>query len=269
LQVREFDLAVNLDTSPLSAGLLSLARAREKVGFDLDERGRVRPLGDAARELLETSVFDDLKRANRRTYQEIVSGILGLEPPVGGVVLNLLPAEREAGRIFAIRNGLDECRLTVGVNTGGGGRWRYKRWTETGTVELIRRLRGELDAQVVLFGGPEEEERNARILEAAGPQVIDAGCRNSLRGFFSRLAQVDILVASDTMALHAALGLGKKVAALFGPTSAWEIELYGRGERVVAPVPCQCCYLNDCEVSPNCMDSITAERVMESLVRLL
>jgi len=264
-----FAFAVNLDTSPLSAGLLSLARAEEKAGFDLDEEGRVRPLGPEAESLLAMSVFDDVKRANRRTYQEMAAGILGISGPVGPPILELGEKDRLAAGEFVARRPLDPARPVVGFNTGGGGRWRHKRWTEKNTAAAIRRCRDQLGAQVILYGGPEEVERNARILAACGPGVRDAGCGNSLRAFFGLLELCDVLVTSDSLALHAAQALGKKVVVLFGPTSAWEIELYGRGERIVAPVDCQCCYLTDCAQRPTCMESIAPETVVEAVERLL
>jgi len=262
-------MAINLDTSSLSAGILTKTRSANKLGFDLDEKGKVHPLGESARELLEMSVFDDVKKANRLTYQEIIYRIIGLEPPAGEIILELTPQEKKFALEFAMREGLDENRLTVGFNTGGGGRWLHKRWTEEGTVKAIRHCLGELDAQVVLYGGPEEEDRNRRIMSAVGEQAHDAGCHNSLREFFALLNLSDILVTSDSMALHAAQGLGKKIVAFFGPTSAWEIELYDRGERVISPVDCQCCYLPDCDRSPTCMESITPEMVMDALARLI
>jgi heptosyltransferase-2 len=77
------------------------------------------------------------------------------------------------------------------------------------------------------------------------------------------------VVTGDTLALHVALGLEKRVVALFGPTSAAEIDLYGLGSKVVAPLDCVCCYNPVCDRSPSCMDSIGAERVYEQVVEQL
>jgi heptosyltransferase-2 len=65
--------------------------------------------------------------------------------------------------------------------------------------------------------------------------------------------------------MHLAIGLKKKVIALFGPTCAQEIELYGRGEKVVSPISCAPCYRRKCETSPTCMEAITAEEVMSKI----
>ena len=264
----EFSLAINLDTSPRAAGLLSAATAPVKQGFLLDELGQVKAANPEAEQWLEMSIFDDIKKANRETYQTIAARITGL-PSAGEIVLRLGEEEEEFARDFARKNGLEEGELRIGLNTGGGGRWEFKKWTREATLELARRCAGELGARVLLYGGPDEEARNKWIKSRAGDLLIDTGCRNSLPKFFSLLSLSDILVSSDTMALHAGLGLGKKVVGLFGPTSPWEIELYGRGRRVIAPVECQCCYLPTCRVKPNCMETITPDMVLEAVRELL
>ena len=264
-----FDLSINLDNSPLAASLQALVRAGEKRGFTLDDAGRVAPCGPEAEGWLEMSVFDEVKKANQKTCQTLIREIAGLPPPDGGIVLNLGPEELARGEKFARESGLRDGELTIGFNTGAGRRWRQKRWTREGTLALARLCRERLGAKLLLYGGPEEEERNAWLVREGGGIFIDTGCRNDLRTFFSLLNLSDLLVASDTLALHAAAGLGKKVVALFGPTSAAEIELYGRGEKVVAPVPCRCCYRTDCEVRPSCMESIDPETVFAAILKLL
>ena len=70
------------------------------------------------------------------------------------------------------------------------------------------------------------------------------------------------------MALHAALALGKKVVGLFGPTSAAEIEMYGRGRKLAGTVDCLCCYRGSCEQNPTCMDTLTPEIVFSAIKEL-
>lgn len=264
-----FDLSINLDNSPLASALQALVRSGEKKGFTLDGAGRVAPCGPEAEGWLEMSVFDGVKKANRKTCQTLVREIAGLPPPDGEIILNLSPAEIARGEQFARDRGLRPGDLVIGFNTGGGRRWRHKRWTREGTLALARLCRERLGARLLLYGGPEEEERNRWLVQEGEDLFVDTGCRNDLRTFFALLNLSDFLVTSDTLALHAAVGLGKKVVALFGPTSAAEIELYGRGEKVVAPVPCQCCYRTDCAVRPSCMESIEPETVFAAIRKLL
>ncbi len=264
-----FDLSLNLDTSPLSSSLQSLVRSGEKKGFTLDSAGRVAPCTPEAETWLEMSVFDDVKRANRKTCQTLIREMAGLPPPNGRIILNLSPEEVARGERFARASGLGEGDLVIGFNTGGGRRWKHKKWTRQGTLDLARLCRDRLGAKLLLYGGPEEEERNAWLVREGQGLFIDTGCRNDLRTFFSLLNLSDLLVTSDTLALHAAVALEKPVVALFGPTSAAEIDLYGRGEKVITPVPCRCCYRPDCDVEPDCMESIEPGTVFSALEKLL
>lgn len=274
LGVERFDLALCLDASPRSAALGSLARAKEKRGFGADANGRVFPFAPAARRWFLMGLFDDLKRANRRTYQDIVMEICGFGGLQQEITIRLTEEEKEFARRFAARAGIPsgsarERMTLVGLNTGSGRRWRMKQWPVGRCAELIRMLARDRGARILLFGGEEEKERNAAIRKAAGKALIDTGCGNSLREFIALLGLCDLVVTSDSLGLHAALGLGKKVVGLFGPTSAAEIDMYGRGVKVIADSDCACCYLRDCERRPSCMERITAGRVYAAVRGLL
>ena len=78
-----------------------------------------------------------------------------------------------------------------------------------------------------------------------------------------------VVVTGDTMALHVAAGLGKRVVALFGPTSAAEIDLYGRGTKIVTALDCACCYRRGCDVKPHCMDVIEVSEVFAAVIENL
>ena len=57
---------------------------------------------------------------------------------------------------------------------------------------------------------------------------------------------------------------------LFGPTSAAEIELYGRGSKIVPPgLDCLCCYLPRCDRVPHCQALIEPGVVLDAVRRWL
>jgi heptosyltransferase-2 len=270
----EFDMIVNLDASPESARIGTLARAARRIGFGFDPKGYVYPWHKEAVEWFEMGLFDDVKLKNRKTYQRIVSEICSLEGQDRSIHLYLLEAEKKWARDWAERKGLARDRQVIGLNTGAGKRWEHKKWTEEGFVDLVRLLRaspkaGTSPPQVLLLGGPEEGERNRRIAARLGEDVLDAGTGHDLREFFSLVDLCDLLVTGDTMALHVAVALGKKVVALFGPTSAAEIDLYGRGIKLASDAPCVGCYRMGCDVKPTCMERISAEEVFRAARTLL
>jgi len=276
LGVERFDLVLCLDAAPRSAALGSVARGRIKKGFGLDAHGRVFPFNLEAREWFLMGLFDDVKKRNTRTYQQIVMEICGLKGLDQEIVLRLTDEERAFARRFAERAGLPASGVksgkglkVVGVNTGSGSRWPMKQWPIPQCVDFIGGLLAEKRFNVLLFGGEEECARNRQIREAAGEGLIDTGCRNSLREFISLVDLCDVLVTSDTLGLHVAIGLGKKVVGLFGPTSAAEIDMYGRGVKIVPDADCSCCYRRTCSRTPSCMDMISADAVRGAVEKVL
>ena len=77
----------------------------------------------------------------------------------------------------------------------------------------------------------------------------------------------DGLVSLDSLAMHVGVGFKKKIVALFGPTAHMEVDLFGRGEKIVSDFECAPCYKNSCDLKPCCMDAIKPEQVPESVLR--
>jgi heptosyltransferase-2 len=208
---------------------------------------------------------DRLKLVNRASHAAIFASMLGIE--MGEPEL-ALPADAvaRAGR-FGAEHELTGHGPVIGLNTGSGGRWESKKLPEERTVELAAALAARGPATFLLCGGPEEEERNARIgrgLAARGMRWVDAGTRNTLLDFAARLALCDLLVTSDSLALHLAVTQKVPVLAFFAPTPAHEIELYGRGETVASTAPDYASYRADADTS-----TLTVARLLAPALRLL
>lgn len=271
LLARTFDRVINLDASKISSGLASLARSQEKIGFLLHEDGYVTASNIASEEWLRMGVFDDLKKANDRTYQDVMCSIIDITTDGMKYILELEDKEKNGSRYHLTRLGLDINEPIIGIHTGGGGRWTRKQWGEESFVSLIRALRAELGSkvQILLFGGPLECDQNRRIVEKLGGFVFDAGCDNTLRHFAALVCHCSIVLSGDSLAMHIALAMEKRVVVLFGPTSSAEIELFGRGEKVVPEMDCLVCYKRACDVSPHCMERISVNMVKQAVIRQL
>jgi len=269
LSVRTFDRVINLDAGRASAALATLANAKRKDGFILNAQGFVQPTNDAARRWLEMGIFDDLKRGNTKTYQDLMLEIVGLSEAPHRYIFELGEDERMRGRIHLQRLGIDFSRPVIGLNTGAGRRWQLKQWRAEAYVELVERLASRHAAQFVLLGGPEERERHQRLMACSRVPLIDSGCDNPVRHFASIVAACGVVVAGDTLAMHLSLALGQRTVVLFGPTSSAEIEMYGIGEKVVPRMDCLVCYKPTCDFVPNCMDLITTDMVEAAVERQL
>jgi heptosyltransferase-2 len=262
---------INLDAGKISASLGAMAQAKKKFGYVLNPAGYVTGTNEAAVEWLKMGIFDDLKRANQRTYQDIMSSIIGLSPDGMKYILELTDEENGKGCSHLQELGLDLKKKIIGIHTGGGGRWIHKQWTEEGFIGLIPELYKEVgdDVQILLFGGPLERERNKRILSEVGCKVYDAGCDNEVRHFAALVNNCSVMISADSLAMHIALAMGCRVVVLFGPTSHAEIELFGFGEKVIPDKDCLVCYKLVCDCKPNCMESITIDMVKQAVHRQL
>jgi heptosyltransferase-2 len=267
LAARQFDRVINLDAGKTSCALATLARADVKSGFVLDSKGCVKPTCAAAETWLKMGVFDDLKKQNSRTYQEIMCAILDIPETNLRYVLHLTDEERTRAKEHLADLGVSLDKPVIGLNTGGGGRWALKQWREDAFVELIDRLHEEHGSavQILLLGGTAEKERNQRIAPRASSPVVDTGSDNEVRHFASLVSHCDVVVSGDTLAMHIAIALGRRVVVLFGPTSAAEIELFGLGRKVVPDMECLVCYKTDCDFVPNCMQLITVDMVLDAV----
>ena len=267
LAAEEFDVVLCPDADPEAASLAGAARGRERRGFTLDQHGRVRPLGEGALHWFRMGLDDGRKKANTRTYQSLVADVLGLDPEeVREPIIEPTSVDLAEARAFRGQLGFDG-RL-IGLNTGAGGRWEYKQWTEEHQVRF-NAIATEAGFGVLLLGGPSERPRHDRLLAAAaGAAVFDGGTDNSFSKFAALVDLCDVVVTGDTFALHVAGARKKQTIALFGPTSSAEIELYGRGEKISpTDLDCLCCYLPRCDVTPHCQARILPEAVWRACER--
>jgi heptosyltransferase-2 len=208
---------------------------------------------------------DALKRANRLGYARLCLGLLGDGArglPAPPPVLRLSEAEISRARGFARAHGLEPGEA-VGFNPGAGRRWPSKRLSVEASARLIRAL----GRPVLLFGGPRERSRNAAILRLA-PEAIAPGPW-SLRGFCSLVGLCGALVSTDSLAFHVGTALGVGVVGLVGPTSAAELDAFGRGAVLTPPGGCGCFYRLRCSRPGHCLGSIPPEAVAAEVRRLL
>ncbi|MCX6138623.1 MAG: glycosyltransferase family 9 protein [Ignavibacteriales bacterium] len=267
LAVEEFDLLLNMDSSHDSAALASHIHANEKRGFGLNARGNVFPFNPEAEHWLEMGAFDSLKKENARSYQDLMLDLCCLPAHPKDIVLCLSAKEQEAAAEFAHLHRITGNNVIVGLNTGASGRWQLKQWTLEGFEKLIVMLLEKTNAVVFLTGGWLERERNEYLSRIHPQRVVNTGSDNSLRQFFGLVSLCDVFVTGDTLALHAATALKKKVIALFGPTSSAEIDSYdGQITKITADLDCLVCYKTRCDFEPNCMNSITPERFFNEIL---
>ncbi len=276
LDAVDFDLAINLDKDAEALGLMRRVNAKQRMGFVPHEpTGALTVANRASLHALRLGLDDELKfRRSDKTYPQIIAEMA--EVPYAGEEYTL---ELDSGAIESARarldamcesEGLDRKHL-LGLNTGTGGAFPTKQWTAEGFAGLARRfLHRHHDALCLLMGGAAERAFNERVLElTASHRLLDGGCDNSMEEFCALVDACDAVVSSDSLGMHVAIARRVPTVALFGPTTAQEVDLFGRGEKIVTEFPCSPCYLKHCPLDVSCMQALDGVTVLDAVERVM
>jgi len=256
-----FDLCLILPNSFDSALIPFLAAIPERVGFDRDGRG-----------LLLTQPVPPVARAEGRHqayhYLDLVSALGPIES-----TLNMDLDLDEKARQWA-KEQLDPLKERrqgplIGLNPGAAY-GPAKRWFPERFAALGRRLAAELDAAIVVVGGPDEKGLGASIAGAIGPEVLDLSGRTSLPQLAAALARCDLIVTNDSGPMHLASAVGVPLVAVFGPTDPRATSPMGRHSIVRKECPCAPCLERICPRGDTlCMALVEVDDVLPAVKDIL
>jgi heptosyltransferase-2 len=272
VQAANYTLLLNFEKEARALGFVRSVTAYKRKGFVASRSGTPIAADADSEYALQLGLSDELKfRVNTLTYPQIIYEMAGLPYEGQEYVLELSDEASQFAHRFAERLGSAGCRPAkiIGINTGCGTVFATKRWTVAGFVELIEDLATLPSTRLVLLGGPLEIEFNREILSRVGDRVIDSGCNNSMEEFLGLIECCDLVVSSDSLAMHLAIGRKKQVVAIFGPTCHQEVDLFGRGEKVVTDFDCAPCYRTECTRHPSCMEVLRGAIVAAAIRRCL
>jgi ADP-heptose:LPS heptosyltransferase len=253
LRATTFDTIYCLDKDREACALNLTLTARVKKGYIL-ENGKCAPINKDAEHKYLTGVFDDLSKANTKSYQEEIFEVCGF---TFGREENIM-AETEG---FTWK--LPKNKRIIGLNTGCGGRWTSRLWADKNWIALAKRLK-KSGYVPLLLGGELEHAKNIRLAKASGALYLG---HFPLKQFVSEVDQCELVVTAVTMAMHLTIGLRKKIVLFNNIFNKHEFELYGRGEILEPDFDCDCFYAPVC---PNdCMQYLSVDAVFDACQRLL
>lgn len=252
LRARRFDVVLCVDKDRAAGGLARSLEAREKRGFGIDDHGAIVPFNPEAEALYALGLDDEAKfRGNQRSEPELLGDALGLPYAGEAYVLHLAPDELPRGP-----------RRKVGFNTGCSPLYPYKKLPLDVQAAAIEAL--ELEEPVLLLGGPEDTERNAALAARLGALVELTPTTGGLRRGAAEVSRCEVVVTGDSLGMHLAIALGVHVVAWFGPTCPQEIDLFGRGIKLLGAVGCAPCWKRSCDEDPKCFDQVPPNLIAEA-----
>ena len=252
-----WDFCWNLDKDPEACAIAASTKATEYRGYTLRD-GVPYPVDEAAWHKFATGIDNPYSRRNRQSYVQEIFDITGL--PFKGEEYWLRGTTAAARETAAQILGKDSA---IGLNIGAGKRWPSRIWPMEYWIELIKLLKAR-GLQPVLLGGPEEVEISARLVDATG--CLASGVQ-SLETFYAIIERCQCIVSAVTMAMHLAIGARTPLVLLNNIFNRYEFELYGRGEIVEPPTPCDCYYSGVCRTGRKCINEISPAAVFEAVLR--
>ena len=113
----------------------------------------------------------------------------------------------------------ERTRRRVALFPGSGAYSVARRWPADGYVAVGRRLGCQANAEIVVLGGPSEQELAGEICRALGPAARNLAGATDLKTLAGVLAECDLLVGNDGGIMHLAVSVGTPVVAVFGPSN--------------------------------------------------
>jgi heptosyltransferase II len=153
-----------------------------------------------------------------------------------------------------------------------------RRWAPEKFAELAKRLTRELDAKVLLFGGPDDISANEVIIREAGDSVVQVVTTNILDSV-AVMKHLRMFVSNDSSLMHIAGALELPTVAIFGPTNETYVHPWKTRYEIVqtgiecrpcfiySPTPLRC-YRQDPSEHYLCIREISVDQVMDAVLRL-
>ena len=107
----------------------------------------------------------------------------------------------------------------------------------------------------------------AELLKQEGLEPLFLEMRPSIEEHIKELASCELIVCGDTLPMHLALALKKKVVALFNCTPPNEIYGQGRMVKIISPLLDQ--YFYQKEFDQKAIEAIPVEEVFSTVKKLL
>jgi heptosyltransferase-2 len=259
LKSLSFDYVYNLDKDKEACALATALKSKVKKGFIL-KNGIPFPVDKEAEHKYLTGVFDDISKSNTKNYLEEIFEICGFEYHKEKYILSSFDQYSNSW------DNIDKSKKVIGLNSGCGGRWTSRLWSDENWTNLAKDLLNK-NYEIIFLGGEQEDEKNKKFSQQTGGKYFG---HFSLEKFINLVSQCELVVTGVTMAMHITIGLQKKIVLFNNIFNKNEFELFDLGEIIEPSKECTCFYRPTCiNKEYKCMDYISLEKVLSTVDRLM
>lgn len=199
---------------------------------------------------------DKMKRENTLSHTEIFEKILNIKINKPNLKLYSELEDKEFVNLY-----IEKDKKNIGLNLNAGKRWPSKSLSDKEALELLKKLLKFKEYNIILLGGQDDYERNMELYinfqDSKNLKIFEP---QTLEKFARMIKNIDILITSDTLALHLAIAQNIPTVSYYSATSAAEIDTFGLGEKIQSTAKDYCNYTRNADNS-----TITADRILEKL----
>jgi heptosyltransferase-2 len=260
LRREKFDVAMLFQNAFDAAWIAWRARIPERIGYA--RHGRSWLLTRA----IPTPVKGEAPDHEAYDYLELLrrAGWLERLPRIDEITITVPEEDRKKAleRLFAagVRKNAVRIAFASGATYGSAKCWEPERF-----AELADRLIAAFDADVILFGAPQESGMATRIAGSMRNRVCNLVGATPIGELPALLSACSLFIGNDSGAMHVAGAVGVPVIGIFGPTDPEGTRaLTPQFTLIREPVNCSPCFLRKCPIDHRCMTSISVERVFEA-----
>lgn len=273
LSAVEFDVIYSLDDETEILSAVAKLRTRKTIGASL--------LADGSKSYCNQSAYwfdmgllsrfgkvqaDLLKRNNQLTHSQIFQGLFGVTET--DFTFYGSPAANESGEHTLSL--LAKGAVPIGLNAFAGKRWAAKALPDAEFPKLVEALCSlTVDGYPVhlfLIGSGADLIKNREYLEngSAPTNVSALDTDANILDLAAAVRAMRLLITTDSLCLHLAVGQQVPTVSFFAPTSEAEIENLPIMRKVASLSSDYCSYRPDADNS-----TISANRLIEKTLELL
>lgn len=230
LQKERFDTIINLEKAGGLCALSDSISGWRRYGFRFDPETGEAKAYDGSHHVMELCANQKDKVSNTKLWEEFLFEMVGAKWRGEMPILGYKPVSKEV--------------FDIGFNNHVGDKWPIKAWP----LEYWKKLEHEFS-----------------MLEVGWSVSWQKGL-GSVEKYIEWINSCRLLITNDSLGLHIAHALGKKIVALFGPTVAGEVYVKNGVKLLPEPKPnCLPCMSNKCIMDRSCMYDISPERVFKEV----
>ncbi len=263
LSALQFDYGFVIDKDLSAAGVIKHTKVKNIFGFLNDPvNGAIIPANKSAFEVWELGLDNSKKFfENKKPETQLICEALELPYERSDYQIQFSADEQSE---IKVRRKLwlnGQKKIVVGINTGCSPKMQARRLSVQGHKKLILALQKKYGSkiQMVLLGGPDERFTNEALVSK---NVLPSPTQEGLRDGLISVAACDVVISGDSLGMHMAIALKKWVVVWFGPTCYQEIDLFGRGVKVLTGAACSPCWLRDCQKQKMCYDQVSYDDIV-------